>query len=111
MRRQERDERRRERLPARTPALASARVNNRTALAQQLGRKRGTVSRWLSDYAQGGLEALLRAARPSGPPNQGGIVLPSDLQGAIRARLSQAHRAKAATWRSGNGHGLSTRWL
>lgn len=100
LRRAERDERRRERLHA-LWLLVSGTVRNRTALARQLGRNRATLSRWLEDYAHGGLAALLRAAKPSGPPSQGGIGLPGDVREAIRARLAQAkgERGYLALWR------------
>jgi transposase len=74
LRRAERDERRRERLHA-LWLLASGAASSRTALADQLGRNRETIRRWLGDYAQGGLATLLRAPQPPGPPSQGGIGL------------------------------------
>jgi transposase len=100
LRRAERDERKRERLHA-LWLLASGEVGSRAALARRLGRNRETLSRWLADYAQGGLRALLRPAQRSGPPSQGGISLPATVQEAIRARLAQAQgeRGYLALWR------------
>jgi transposase len=100
LRRAERDERRRERLHA-LWLVASGAVGSRLALARAAGRNRETVSRWLSDYAQGGLEALLRAAGRPGPPSQGGISLPAEVQEAIRVRLAQpqGERGYLALWR------------
>ncbi len=100
LRQRERDERRRERLHA-LWLLASGAENNRTALARRLGRNRASVSAWLKDYAQGGLEGLLRDARPCGRPNQGGISLPAEVRAAISAQLSevQGQRGYQALWR------------
>jgi Helix-turn-helix domain len=81
--------------------VASGKVSSRMALADQLGRNRETLSRWLCDYAQGGLAALLRPAGRTGPPDQGGIGLPAEVQQAIRARLAQpqGERGYLALWR------------
>jgi transposase len=70
-------------------------------LAEQIGRNRETISRWLGDYAQGGLATLLRAPKPPGPPSQGGIALSAAVQAAIRARLCQrqGERGYLALWR------------
>jgi transposase-like protein len=79
LRRAQRDERLRERLHA-LWLVASGAQSSRTALARALGRNRETISRWLSDYAHGGLAALLRARKPTGPPSQGGIALPAEVR-------------------------------
>lgn len=99
-RQQERDERRRERLHA-LWLVAVGVAGSRADLARQLGRNRETVSRWLGDYAQGGLAALLRAPRPPGPASQGGIRLPPEVRAAVRARLAQpkGERGYLALWR------------
>ena len=68
---------------------ASGQAGNRTELARQLGRNRETVSRWLADYVQCGLAALLRDPQRPRPPSQGGISLPAPVQAAVRARLAQ----------------------
>jgi transposase-like protein len=60
--------------------VASGAQSSRTALARALGRKRETISRWLGDYAHGGLAALLRARKPTGPPSQGAISLPAEVR-------------------------------
>ena len=99
-RRTERDERRRERLHA-LWLVASGAVSSRAALARTLGRNRETMVRWLGDYAQGGLSALLRAPQPPGRPNQGGIGLPEPTKAAIRARLAEpkGERGYLSLWR------------
>ena len=98
-RRAERDERRRERLHG-LWLIASGQAANRSDLARQLGRNRETISRWLSDYVQGGLAALLRAPQRPGPPSQGGISLPRAVQEAVRTRLAQpqGERGYRALW-------------
>jgi hypothetical protein len=100
MRGVERDARRRERLHA-LWLVASGAVKSRAALARQLGRHVQSVSRWLEEYAQGGLAALVRAPLPPGPPSQGGIGLPAATQAAIRARLAapQGERGYLSLWR------------
>lgn len=100
MRRAERDERRRERLHA-LWLLASGQAKSRMDLARRLGRNRETVSRWLADYSQGGLAALLRPAKAPGPPSRGGISLPAEVQAAIRARLAkpEGERGYLSLWR------------
>lgn len=99
LRRTERDERRRERLHA-LWLVASAAVSSRMELARQLGRNRETISRWVAEYARGGLAALLRPAERPGPPSQGGIGLPAVAQAALRARLArvQGERGYLALW-------------
>ena len=72
LRRDERDERRRERLHL-LWLLASGKASDRQSVARQFGCHRETVSRWLGDYAQGGLSALLRDPQRPGPPGRGGI--------------------------------------
>ena len=110
MRRAERDERRRERLHA-LWLMASGAVQSRAGLARALGRNRETLSRWLLDYAQGGLRELLRPASRPGPPSQGGISLAEEVKQAIRARLSepQGERGYLSLWRWAKAeHGIAT---
>ena len=104
MRRGERDERRRERLHL-LWLLASGAAADRSSAARQLGRNRETVSRWLEDYARGGLVTLLRAPQRPGPPHRGGIGLPAAVQDAIRARLaeSRGERGYLALWQWARG--------
>ena len=99
-RRTERDERRRERLHA-LWLIASGQASSRADLARRLGRNRETLSRWLADYLQGGLAALLRDPQRPGPPSQGGISLPVAVQKAVRERLAQprGERGYLALWR------------
>jgi transposase len=109
MRRVERDERRRERLYA-LWLVASEEVISRMDLARRLGRNRETVSRWLADYAHGGLAALLRPAGRPGPASQGGTTLPAVVQAAIRARLArpQGERGYLSLWRWARAeHGIA----
>lgn len=109
MRRAERDERRRERLHL-LWLLASRAAADRLSAARQLGRNRETVSRWLDDYARGGLGSLLRPPKPPGPPNQGGIGLPAAVQDTIRARLAEprGERGYLALWKWARGeHALA----
>ena len=100
MRRHERDGRRRERLHA-LWLVASAEADSRTSLARRLGRNRETVSRWLADYAQGGLATLLRPAGQPGPASRSGTSLPTAVQEAVRARLArpQGERGYLSLWR------------
>ncbi len=99
LRRGERNERRRERLHL-LWLLASGTAKDRQSAAGQLGRNRQTLSGWLNHYAQGGLEAMLRAPKPSGPESQGGIGLAEPVKEAIRARLAapQGERGYLALW-------------
>ena len=99
MRRVERDERRRERLHL-LWLLASGAAKDRQSVACQLGRNRETISRWLNAYRVGGLAALLRAPQRPGPVSQGGLVLGTEAEAAIRARLAQPHGARGylALW-------------
>jgi transposase len=46
--------------------LQSRQASRRTEVASVLGVNRDTVGRWLSDYAQGGLKALLEVYTPVG---------------------------------------------
>ena len=100
LRQGERDERRRERLHL-LWLLVSGAAQDRQSVAAQLGRNRETVSRWLQDYAAGGLAALLRAPQRPGPASQGGLVLGPGAEAAIRARLAgpQGERGYLALWR------------
>ena len=62
---QARDHRIRQRLHA-LYLLASGQAKSRTAVATLLGVDRNTVGRWLDQYAQGGLPALLDIYIPAG---------------------------------------------
>ncbi len=100
LRQAERGERRRERLHL-LWLLASGVAKDRQSAARQLGRNRETISRWLGDYTAGGLAALLRAPQRPGPAHQGGLVLGTGVEAAIRARLvqPQGERGYLALWR------------
>ena len=62
---QERDQRKRQRLHV-LYLLASGQATNRTAGAELLGVDRNTVGRWLTQYRDGGLAALLAVYVPAG---------------------------------------------
>jgi transposase len=62
---QERDHRKRQRLHL-LYLLASGQARRRTQAAQLLGVERNTIGRWLTRYAQGGLETLLDIYIPAG---------------------------------------------
>jgi transposase-like protein len=62
---QERDPRKRQRLQL-LYLIASGQARRRTHAAQLLGVERNTVGRWLTQYAQGGLAALLDLDVPQG---------------------------------------------
>lgn len=98
-RRLEHDERRRERLHG-LWLLASGAAKNRLELAGQLARNRETIAAWMDLYAAGGLSALLAPAKPTGPPSQGGIVLPEGVRAALVARLERpaGQRGYRALW-------------
>ncbi len=62
---QERDPRKRQRLHL-LYLLASGQARRRTQAAQLLGVERNTIGRWLTQYSQGGLAALLDLYIPAG---------------------------------------------
>ena len=62
---QERDHRKRQRLHL-LYLLASGQARRRGQAAQLLGVDRNTVGRWLTQYTQGGLDALLDIYVPAG---------------------------------------------
>jgi transposase len=62
---QERDPRKHQRLHL-LYLLASGQVRRRTQAAQLLGVERNTIGRWLTQYTQGGLAALLEIYVPAG---------------------------------------------
>ena len=62
---QERDHRKRQRLHA-LYLLASGQADCRSHVANLLGRDRNTIGRWLRQYADGGLPALLDVYIPAG---------------------------------------------
>ncbi len=62
---QERDPRKRQRLHM-LYLLASGQATNRSAVATLLGLDRNTVGRWLTQYRDGGLAALLAVYVPAG---------------------------------------------
>ena len=99
LRQGERDERRRERLRL-LWLLATGAAKDRQSAARQLGRNRETISRWLQDYAGGGLAALLRGPQRPGPASQGGLVLDPGAEAAIRQRLAapQGERSYLSLW-------------
>lgn len=65
MLRDQRDSRKRARLQA-LYLLQTHQASNRRAVARLLGVNRDTVGRWLRDYAEGGIGALLDLYKPTG---------------------------------------------
>jgi len=78
--------------------LASGQARFRTDVAMLLGVDRNTVGRWLDQYAQGGLPALLHIYIPAGKRKP----LAPDQLAQLRARLEQpegfASYAEARQW-------------
>lgn len=81
---QERDHRKRQRLHA-LYLLASGQAKNRSAVATLLGLDRNTIGRWLTQYRDGGLVALLAVYVPAGKPP---ALTPTQLA-QLRQRLEQ----------------------
>ncbi len=81
---QERDHRTRQRVHA-LYLLASGQAKNRSAVARLLGVDRNTVGRWLTQYHDGGLPALLAVYIPAGKPP---ALAPHQLA-QLRQRLQQ----------------------
>ena len=81
---QERDHRKRQRLHA-LYLLANGQAANRSAVATLLGVERNTVGRWLSQYRDGGLVALLNVYVPAGKRP----ALTPDQLAQLRERLAQ----------------------
>jgi len=81
---QERDHRKRQRLHA-LYLLASGQAQNRSAVATLLGIERNTIGRWLTQYRDGGLAALLAVYVPAGQRP----ALTPDQVAQLRQRLQQ----------------------
>ena len=81
---QERDHRKRQRLHA-LYLLASGQAKNRSDVATLLGLDRNTIGRWLTQYRDGGLPALLNVYVPAGKRP----ALSPDQLAQLRARLAQ----------------------
>ena len=81
---QERDPRKRQRLHA-LYLLASGHATNRSAVATLLGVDRNTIGRWLTQYRDGGLAALLAVYVPTGKRP----ALAPDQVAQLRQRLAQ----------------------
>lgn len=60
-------------------------VVTRKAAAERLLRHRNTISRWLTDYEQGGLDRLLTRKPTGKPPGQ--RTLPAPIFEALKRRL------------------------
>ena len=65
--------------------LASGHAKNRSTVATLLGVDRNTVGRWLRQYRDGGLAALLAVYVPAGKPP----ALAPDQLAQLRQRLEQ----------------------
>ncbi len=81
---QERDPRKHQRLHA-LFLLACGQAPNRSAVAALLGLDRNTVGRWLAQYREGGLAALLAVYLPAGKRP----ALAPDQLARLRERLAQ----------------------
>ena len=81
---QERDHRKRQRLHA-LYLLASDHAPNRSAVAPLLGVDRNTIGRWLTQYTQGGLTALVDLYVPAGKAP----ALTPDQLAQLQQRLAQ----------------------
>jgi transposase len=81
---QEHDHRKRQRLHA-LYLLASGQAKNRSAVATLLGLDRNTVGRWLTQYRDGGLAALVAVYVPAGKRP---ALAPAQLA-QLRQRLEQ----------------------
>ena len=80
----EHDQRKRQRLHA-LYLLASGQATSRSAVAALLGLDRNTIGRWLTQYRDGGLPALLAVYVPAGKPP---ALTPPQLA-HLRQRLEQ----------------------
>jgi transposase len=81
---QERDPRKRQRLHL-LYLVASGQARRRGQVADLLGVDRNTIGRWLTQYTQGGMEALLNVYIPAGKPP---ALSPSQLA-QLQQRLEQ----------------------
>jgi transposase len=81
---QERNQRQRQRLHA-LYLLASGQATNRSDVATLLGLDRNTIGRWLTQYRDGGLAALLAVYVPAGKRP----ALTPDQLAHLRQRLTQ----------------------
>ncbi len=81
---QERDPRKRQRLHL-LYLIASGQARRRTHAAQLLGVERTTIGRWLTQYTQGGLTALLDLYVPAGKAP----ALTPDQLAQLQQRLAQ----------------------
>jgi len=81
----ERDAERKRRLHA-LVLIATRAATTRAQAAEHLAVHRNTLSRWLTRYRRGGLEAMLNVAKPGPAPEQRTLTRP--VFDALRARLS-----------------------
>jgi transposase len=89
--------------------LASAQAQTRQDIAHLLGGSRNTVGRWLTDYEQGGVTALLNLYVPPGKHPS----LPPDVLASIEAALHQPHGVASSydlqAWVE-HTHGISVKY-
>lgn len=83
--RAERDPERKRRLHA-LVLIASREATTRTQAAEHLAVHRNTLSRWLTRYRRGGLDAMLSVAKTGPAPEQ--RTLPPAVFDALRVRLA-----------------------
>lgn len=65
--------------------LKTHQVESTEAIAQLMGKHRTTVSRWLSQYRKGGLEALLTQGKSTGRPRK----IPQEIEEKLKQELNQ----------------------
>lgn len=70
--------------------LKTGKVKTVNALAEWSGHHRITISRWLSQYRQQGLEAMLELKHRSGRPS----VMPEAVKDKLMKELAKGHLEK-----------------
>ncbi len=79
--------------------LKSAQVKQHQELAQRLGRNPATITRWLQQYRQGGIKALLEVKQSPGKPAE----IEGEMLERLQERLQQAQGFKS--------YGQIVQWL
>jgi transposase len=78
--------------------LASGQARRRSEVADLLGRDRNTISRWLVQYDQGGLPALLKIYVPAGKRKPLSSEQLAQLQQALQQPQGFASYAEVRQW-------------
>jgi len=71
--------------------LKSGQVKQHQEVAQRLGRNRSTITRWLQQYRQGGIEELLTIKKSPGRPRE----IDEQMLPRLQARLAQPEGFKS----------------